>query len=236
MPHRRGTLLSLAAGSARFGGHARVFIGFHGCNGWRPQTRARPAGRGPRRDPSTAAWLAHRRAELPHARGRDRSDRRPARHARLLRGEDADRAAGAAGQGPANPVESVGPAKRTRVRRMARAWLADGRERGSRTTASSRAARRHRGPAGPRRYAAAARTPRECFLNLSKYRNRAELRPDSAPVGAPRVLATGRLRAPRHRAALRDCTRATSTSRSWGSRESTAWATRARTGSGCGVL
>ena len=28
--------------------------------------------------------------------------------------------------GPANPVESVGPVKRSRVRRMARAWLADG--------------------------------------------------------------------------------------------------------------
>jgi putative endonuclease len=31
--------------------------------------------------------------------------------------------------GPADPVESVGPAKRIRVRRMARAWLADGGER-----------------------------------------------------------------------------------------------------------
>ena len=28
--------------------------------------------------------------------------------------------------GPANPVESVGPAKRIQVRRMARAWLAEG--------------------------------------------------------------------------------------------------------------
>jgi putative endonuclease len=31
--------------------------------------------------------------------------------------------------GPADPVESVGPAKRIRVRRMARAWLADGGQR-----------------------------------------------------------------------------------------------------------
>ena len=30
--------------------------------------------------------------------------------------------------GPADPVESVGPAKRIQVRRMARAWLADGGE------------------------------------------------------------------------------------------------------------
>ena len=30
--------------------------------------------------------------------------------------------------GPANPLECVGPAKRSRVRRMARAWLADGRD------------------------------------------------------------------------------------------------------------
>jgi putative endonuclease len=29
--------------------------------------------------------------------------------------------------GPIDPVESVGPAKRSRVRRMARAWLAQGR-------------------------------------------------------------------------------------------------------------
>ena len=32
--------------------------------------------------------------------------------------------------GPANPVESVGPAKRSRVRRMARAWMAEGRSGG----------------------------------------------------------------------------------------------------------
>jgi len=32
-------------------------------------------------------------------------------------------------RGPADPVESVGPAKRIQVRRMARAWLADGGER-----------------------------------------------------------------------------------------------------------
>jgi putative endonuclease len=30
-------------------------------------------------------------------------------------------------RGPADPVESVGPAKRSRVRRMARAWLAQAR-------------------------------------------------------------------------------------------------------------
>ena len=78
--------------------------------------------------------------------------------------------------GPANPVESVGPAKR-----MPRAAhgprLAGGRPGGQPDrTASSCAARRDRGAAGPRRYAAAARTPRECLLNLSKYKDRAELR------------------------------------------------------------
>ena len=38
---------------------------------------------------------------------------------------------GPPGSGPSDPVESVGPAKRTRVRRMARAWLAQtpGRDR-----------------------------------------------------------------------------------------------------------
>ncbi|MGH2979206.1 MAG: class I SAM-dependent methyltransferase [Solirubrobacterales bacterium] len=35
---------------------------------------------------------------------------------------------------------------------------------------------RDRGAVGPRRYAPAARTPRECLLNLSKHKDRAELR------------------------------------------------------------
>ena len=121
--------------------------------------------------------------------------------------------------GPANPVESVGPAKRTRVRRMARAWLADGREGDQDRRAPPCAARRDRGPARPRRYAAAARAPR---------RVRSEPLQAQGPRGAaPRFRADGRAAptggssAPRTApwsCGMGSAPRATSTSRTWASR------------------
>ena len=126
------------------------------------------------------------------------------RNARLLRGEDAGRTRPHPPAARPIPWSRSGPRKRSQVRRMARAWMAQG---GSRRPVDAGTRRLRLDVIGvllaARRYALAPRPPRERFLNLSKHKDRAELRRIPRRWRAARLLAPGRLDPPGDGAAVR---------------------------------